>query len=89
MKFGLAYIRAVDLQPLNLSTFINQGQLKYDGVIVTPSDQLRLWPSIYLNDSLVNFEISTNVLQVNNWGFGYINQLHLQYVSIYFQSQET
>ena len=50
VKFGLAYIHEIDLQPINNSTII-----KYDGVIVTQSDQLRLWPSIYLNDSLINF----------------------------------
>jgi hypothetical protein len=50
VKFGLAYVREIDLQPINNSTF-----LKYDGVIITQSDQLRLWPSIYLNDSLINF----------------------------------
>jgi len=56
VRFGIAYIREDDLQSLEESNSVEiQRKFTFDGVSVTTMDQLRLWPSLYLNDPLINF----------------------------------
>jgi hypothetical protein len=52
MKFAISFITESDLQPMEES---GCKAVSLDNVIVTTADQLRLWPTIYLNDSLINF----------------------------------
>lgn len=44
-------------QSLSIQSYDQNDIVRYSGVVVNEYDRLRLWPEIYLNDSLINFYI--------------------------------